>query len=55
MNYIKYPSAAEVDKAVAEKEPLLVLISFDGKTAVMSHIDEAVESCLKKQDSTAGI
>jgi len=43
MNYIKYPSAAEVDKAVAEKEPLLVLISFDGKTAIMSHIDEAVE------------
>ena len=25
------------------KEPLLVLISFDGETVIMSHVDEAVE------------
>ncbi len=43
MNIIKYPSAEEVDKAMAADEPLLVLISFDGSTAVISQIDEAVE------------
>ena len=43
MNITKYPTAAHVDKAVAEHEPLLVLISFDGSEAIMSHIDEAVE------------
>lgn len=43
MNVIKYPSEADVNNAVSNKEPLLVLISFDGKTVIMSHIDEAVE------------
>lgn len=43
MNVIKYPSEADVNNAVSHKEPLLVLISFDGKTVIMSHIDEAVE------------
>lgn len=43
MNIIKYPSEEEVNKAMAADEPLLVLISFDGQTAIMSHIDEAVE------------
>lgn len=43
MKIIKYPSAAAVDKAIAEKEPLLILISFDSSIAVMSQIDEAVE------------
>lgn len=43
MNIIKYPSEDEVSKAVAADEPLLILISFDGKTAIMSQIDEAVE------------
>lgn len=43
MNITKYPTAADVDKAVAEHEPLLVLISFDGSEVIMSHIDEAVE------------
>ena len=43
MNIIKYPSETEVNKAVIDKEPLLVLISFDGETVIMSHIDEAME------------
>lgn len=43
MNIIKYPSEEAVNKAMAADEPLLVLISFDGQTAIMSHIDEAVE------------
>ena len=36
MEIIKYPSEKEVQEAIAQKEPLLVLISFDGKTVIMS-------------------
>ena len=43
MNMIKYPTENAVNKAMAADEPLLALISFDGKTAVMSQIDEAME------------
>jgi len=43
MNIIKYPSDEAVRAAIAADEPLLVLISFDGKTAIMSQIDEAME------------
>lgn len=43
MNIVKYPSEEAVDLAIAGKEPLLMLISFDGKEAIISHIDEAVE------------
>lgn len=43
MNIIKYPSETDVNSAVSHKEPLLVLVSFDGRTVIMSHIDEAVE------------
>lgn len=43
MNIIKYPSETDVSNAVSHKEPLLVLISFDGETVIVSHIDEAVE------------
>lgn len=43
MKIIKYPSEAEVNNAIHRKEPLLMLISFDGETVIMSHIDEAVE------------
>ncbi|MBR6792590.1 MAG: hypothetical protein IKM49_05670 [Ruminococcus sp.] len=43
MNIIKFPSAESVNKAVSADEPLLAIISFDGKTAVVSQIDEAVE------------
>ncbi|MBQ9542789.1 hypothetical protein [Ruminococcus sp.] len=43
MTIIKYPSENEVNTAIAEKEPMLMLISFDGRTAIISQIDEAVE------------
>lgn len=43
MNMIKYPSEEAVNKAMAADEPLLALISFDGQTAIMSQIDEAME------------
>lgn len=43
MNIIKYPSETDVNNAVSHKEPLLVLVSFNGETVIMSHIDEAVE------------
>ena len=43
MNIIKYPTAEAVDRAMTEDEPLLALISFDGKEAIISQIDEAME------------
>ena len=43
MNIIKYPSETELNKAIEDKEPLLMLIFFDGKTVIARHIDEAVE------------
>ena len=43
MNIIKYPSEEAVNAAMTADEPLLVLISFDGETVIMSQIDEAME------------
>lgn len=43
MNIIKYPSEKDVEQAIKADEPMLALISFDGETAVISQIDEAVE------------
>lgn len=43
MEFIKFPDDISVDRAISENEPLLMLISFDAKTAILSHIDEAVE------------
>jgi len=43
LNIIKYPTPEDVHRAVKEDEPLLALISFDGQTAIMSQIDEAME------------
>lgn len=43
MDITKYPTAADVDKAISDGEPLLLLISFDGSSVIISHIDEAVE------------
>lgn len=43
MTITKYPTAADVDKAISDGEPLLLLISFDGSSVIISHIDEAVE------------
>ena len=43
MNIIKYPSEESVNKAIADDEPMLAVISFDGKTAIISQIDEEME------------
>lgn len=43
MEIIKYNGSLPVDDAMKADEPLLAVISFDGKKAIVSHIDEAVE------------
>lgn len=43
MEIIKYPSDKALDKAMKNDEPLLVLISFDGETVIISQIDDAIE------------
>ncbi len=43
MNIVKYPDDSGVNSAVTADEPLLAVISFDGKTAVVSQVDDAVE------------
>lgn len=43
MNIIRYPDSDSVNKAIEQDEPLLVLISFDGGTLIVSQIDEAME------------
>jgi len=43
MLIIKYDGEFSVDEAVKQDEPLIAAIFFDGKKAVVSHIDEAVE------------
>lgn len=43
MNYTYYPDEATVKEAITKKEPLLVLISFDGTSVILSPIDSSVE------------
>lgn len=43
MNIIKYPSDDAVNNAMAADEPLMAVISFDGKTAIICQIDDAME------------
>ncbi len=43
MNIIKYPSENELNAHLGTSEPLMMLVSFDGETAIVSHLDEAVE------------
>lgn len=43
MQIIKYPDGQHILDAVKSDEPLLVLISFDGKKVILSQIDDAVE------------
>lgn len=43
MKIIRYPSEEAVSRAMAADEPLLVLISFDGETVIMSPINETAE------------
>lgn len=42
MEIIKYSELINADKTIKNDEPMIAAISFDGKTAVLSHIDEAV-------------
>ncbi|MDD6059870.1 MAG: hypothetical protein PUB97_05740 [Ruminococcus sp.] len=43
MEIRKFPDNNSVNRAVSADEPLLAVILFDGKSAIVSHIDEAVE------------
>lgn len=43
MEIRKFPDNNSVNRAVSADEPLPAVISFDGKFAIVSHIDEAVE------------
>jgi len=39
----RYEDILSVDEAIADNEPLLAVISFNGSEAIVSHADEAVE------------
>lgn len=43
MTYRKYPDDKTVDEAAAKKEPLIIAISFDEETALMSWLDDSFE------------
>ena len=43
MEIRKFPDNNSVKNAISADEPLLAVIAFDGKSAIVSHIDEAVE------------
>lgn len=43
MTYRKYPDEATVDKYILMREPLLIAISFDGETVLMSRLDDSFE------------
>lgn len=43
MTYRKYPDEATVDKYISMREPLLIAISFDGETVLMSRLDDSFE------------
>lgn len=43
MKFIYYPDKRTVNKAVKNDDPLLVLLSYDGKAGIVSNIDDAME------------
>lgn len=43
MTITKYPSAEAVETAMQHDDPLLAAIAFDGETAVLAPLDDAVE------------
>ena len=43
MEYVCYPSAERVKEAMHQDEPMLSAIAFDGKSAILSHIDDSME------------
>lgn len=43
MKISKYPSEDAVNEAIQNDDPMLAVISFDGKSAIVSPLDDAVE------------
>ncbi len=43
MKYLKYPDETTLNSYLAKKEPLLIAISFDGETVLISHMDDSFE------------
>ena len=43
MKLIQYPSSDAVREALQHDEPMLAALSFDGETAIVSPLDDAVE------------
>ncbi len=43
MEIVRYEGRESVDAALAGGEPLLAVVSFDGKKAIVGHIDECME------------
>lgn len=43
MKYLKYPDKATLDAYLAKKEPLLIAVSFDGETVLISRLDDSFE------------
>lgn len=43
MEFTYYPNKQAVNRAIKHDDPLLVLLSFDGRAGIVSNIDDAVE------------
>ena len=43
MKYLKYPDETTLNSYLAKKEPLLIAVSFDGETVLISHMDDSFE------------
>lgn len=43
MKYLKYPDEATLNGYLAKREPLLIAISFDGETVLISRLDDSFE------------
>jgi hypothetical protein len=43
MEILYYPNKGKVEQAIEDDDPLLMLVSFDGKKLLISNIDDALE------------
>lgn len=43
MKYLKYPDEVTLNGYLAKREPMLIAISFDGETALISQLDDSFE------------
>ncbi len=43
MKYLKYPDEVTLNGYLAKREPMLIAISFDGETALISQLDDNFE------------